>query len=345
MMASGIKVDFLVKDVIDPEEEARRIAAAAKAKRSAGRRGGGAPRRDANSSGAAGSGAGTSDSPQRPSTREGRGSIDAAAQAKKPQPHTDGRKASSANAEAKGGSNNNNHSSSSKQDSPPTGQQQQRPRTASNSDRAQAKSIGSPPEGEGSPHLTRPLTAPKRRPHVLAPPVEERPAWKSRGFVDREDLMIDQYNQISRTRRGEWGSIRAAPLPQDAFLGADASEARKTIRSSHSRERPANTSGTNVNIKPYKFPEHFYPPQIRRSEEPPPPEVADRPKWTGRTSMYDTDDRARPLSNISRSPEYFYASFRSSEALSVTQSRGSVNVTRPLDSIRNEGSIEKHSRN
>lgn len=330
MMASAIKVGFLVKDVVDPEEEARQIlAAAAAAHKKRGvwgsSRRGGSPVREKTGDAAV------------PEKEDPRGQSDDLKQASSIGPIEKVK---------------NLRISSDKFDRHPHPPRSDRaPGKAS--DKSQIKAVTHACNGSDllysenrdsvdqrnkpfSGQLTRPMTAPKRRPNPLVPPRDEKPAWRSRGSVDRDKLMIDQYNEIWRARTHEWGSIRARPSSSDAFLGADFGEARKSIRSSHSRERPANTCGANLNIKPYKFPEHFCPPQIRRGEEPPPPEVGDRPNWSYQTTLYDTYDRARPIANTSKSTEYMHASFRSSEISSMSKSKGFVNVTKPLDDIRSE---------
>jgi hypothetical protein len=190
----------------------------------------------------------------------------------------------------------------------------------------------SSPQAQGA-QTTRPATAPKRRPSMFAEPEKELPPWRSRGTTDREDLLIEQFMKISRERKWEWGKQSHPPAPTELILGPEHLGDRKTIRSSHARTRFPKSSGGIANCKPYRPPEHYYPPEIRRSEILYPEAVRDRHGWEVSTQYFDYDERAKPLPTHDVSPETFHTTFRPHSA---TARRDIVNVTIPLDTIRLE---------
>lgn len=181
----------------------------------------------------------------------------------------------------------------------------------------------------------RPKTAPKRRPPMVTTAPVELPEWKSRGRVDRDLVLIDIDNQISRDRKWEWGSRSRPPSATTTLLGQDMLNTRKAIPStigvdkSDTRFRVAKTNGSLINWIPPKSPEHFYPAQICRTDQ----LIPGRPQWANGTTYIDRDERLRPL-NYSRysddvAAETFHASFRKSS----TGPQDYVHVTRTLDSV------------
>ena len=218
--------------------------------------------------------------------------------------------------------------------SPPSGTSPSRPESNKNTSiRAPADTMQFPAFSSPQTQTMRPATAPKRRPTMFAEPAKELPPWRSRGTTDREDLLIEQFMKISRERKWEWGTQSHPPAPTELILGPDNLQERKTIRSSHARTRFPKSSGGIANCKPYRPPEHYYPPEIRRSEIIYPDAVRDRHSWEGSTQYLDYVERAKPLPIHDVSPQTFHATFRPHSAASR---RDIVNVTIPLDTIRME---------
>lgn len=174
--------------------------------------------------------------------------------------------------------------------------------------------------------IRRPVSAPKRRPPMLVEPEEELPLWRSRGKTDMADTLLQQDNKVSLFRKKEWPTNPKPPIPTENVLGLSNSTSRKTIKSSHSRDRIPKTNGPIANCTPYKMPEHHYPPVIHRDET---PSLRNRSNWSCQTTYLDAEERAKPQGKPDLSPATFHATYRIPPQLD----RDYVEVTRSLDTI------------
>ena len=112
----------------------------------------------------------------------------------------------------------------------------------------------------------------------------------STNCLDRDNMMNDMDNEISRFRKISCGPIKQPP--HLTLNGSHKASSRKTLHSSHARCRPATqTSGSVV----------------------PPPRYAGStlPRWQVSTQYASDEDRARPQHGIDKSSETLYKLFYS----------------------------------
>lgn len=125
---------------------------------------------------------------------------------------------------------------------------------------------------------------------------------------DLNELNMIMDNNISLFRKESWAKEQHPVNPD--FEGSSKSSQRKTLHSSYSRHRCANTSGPVLNLDI----------DLNLAEIPGPRPSPDfqKQRWNIQTKDNDDEPRARPESRVGKDSESFHRTFRKSRPLSAS---------------------------